>query len=301
MPDNEQRIFITGGTGFVGSALVSALGDRPIRLLVRDRARHQGRETHTIEVVEGDVTDAGSLRETMNGCDTVIHLVAVIEETRGQSFDRVIRLGTEQVVQEAKTAGVRRFVQVSAIGAVNDPALPYQQTKWRAEQAVRASGLDWTVLRPSIIFGPGDGFISLLASVVRQFPITPIVGDGSARFQPVAVDDVAAAVVASLAKPETIGETLELGGPDVLSYAEILELIARQLQIHRRSVHVPIPLMRAVIAVSRLLPRRLRPPITVEQLKMLRLENTAPDSATERLIGRRPKALADNLAYIERR
>ena len=188
---HTPRIFITGGTGFLGSAVVRALGDRPLRLLVRNVAEHRDRESRTIELVEGDVTDSGSLRDAMHGCDTVIHLVGIIEESRNRSFDLVIREGTEKVIAEARAAHLHRFIQISAIGARDDPTLPYQQAKWRAETAVRRSGLDWTILRPSIIFGPGDGFVSVLANLVRRFPVTPIPGDGSARSQPVAVDDVA--------------------------------------------------------------------------------------------------------------
>jgi NADH dehydrogenase len=295
------RIFITGGTGFLGSAVVRALGDRPLRLLVRNIAEYRDRESRTIELVEGDVTDSGSLRDAMHGCDTVIHLVGIIEESRNRSFDLVIREGTEKVIAEARAAHVHRFVQISAIGARDDPTLPYQQAKWRAETAVRRSGLEWTILRPSIIFGPGDGFVSLLANLVRRFPVTPIPGDGSARFQPIAVGDVADAIAATLDHPTTIGQTLEIAGPDVVSYEQLLGIISQQLGLSRRTVHIPMPLMRFVVAASRPLPRRLRPPVTADQLKMLRIDNVSSNSATERLIERPPRSLAGNLGYIQRR
>lgn len=295
-----NRIFITGGTGFVGSALLTALGDRPLRLLVRDIDEHGAQESQQIEVVEGDVTNAGSLRETMNGCSTVIHLVAIIEESGNRSFDQVIRQGTENVINEARSAGVRRFIQMSALGAANLPDFPYHQSKWRAEEAVRASGLDWTIFRPSIIFGPGDGFITTLAGVVRTFPIMPVVGDGRSRFQPVAVEDIAASFLSVLDDPATIGEIFELGGPDVVTYEQLLQLIAHHLGKSRRALHIPVPLMRAVVTMSQPLPKRLRPPVTRDQLKMLALDNATANSATERLIGHPPRALRDNLGYIDR-
>lgn len=294
------RIFITGGTGFVGSALRDALGDTPLRLLVRDIDKQGDHESQHVEVVEGDVTDAGSLRDTMQGCSIVIHLVAIIEETGHQTFDQVIRQGTENVVNEARAAGVRRFIHMSALGAANLAEFPYHQAKWRAEEAVRSSGLDWTIFRPSIIFGPGDGFISTLAGVVRSFPVTPIAGDGQSRFQPVAVGDVAAAFVRAIDDPETIGQTYELGGPDVVTYEQLLGLIARQLGKSRPSIHLPVPLVRFAVAISKPLPKRLRPPVTTEQLKMLALDNTTAHSATEQLIGRSPLSLEGNLDYIHR-
>lgn len=297
---SANRIFITGGTGFVGSALLTALGNRPLRLLVRDIDKHGEHESQHIEVVEGDVTNAGSLRETMSNCSTVIHLVAIIEESGNRTFDQVIRQGTENVINEARAAGVRRFIQMSALGAANKPEFPYHQAKWRAEEAVRASGLDWTIFRPSIIFGPGDGFITTLAGVVRTFPIMPVVGDGRSQFQPVAVEDVAAGFLNALDNPVTIHETLELGGPDVLTYEQLLQLIAQHLGKTRRSLHIPVPLMRAVVTAAQPLPKKLRPPVTRDQLKMLALDNTTSNSATERLIGHPPRSLRENLGYIDR-
>jgi NADH dehydrogenase len=294
------RVFITGGTGFVGSALCEALRDRTLRLLVRNADRHRDRESQRVEIVEGDVTDAGSLRDAMSGCSTAIHLVAIIEETGHRTFDQVIRQGTEHVVNEARAAGVRRFIHMSALGAANRPEFPYHQAKWRAEEAVRSSGLDWTIVRPSIIFGPGDGFISALAGVVRSFPLTPIAGNGASRFQPVAVEDVAGAFVRALDDPSTIGQTYELGGPDIVTYEELLKMVAHALGKSRPVVHVPVPLVRAVVALSRPLPKRLRPPVTAEQLNMLALDNTTAHSATEQLIGRSPRPLTGNLGYIVR-
>ena len=130
--------------------------------------------------------------------------------------------------------------------------------------------------------------------------VTPIPGDGSARFQPVAVDDVADAIAAALDHPDTIGQTLELAGPDVVSYEQLLGVIAQQLGVSRRTVHIPMPLMRFVVAASRPLPKRLRPPVTADQLKMLRIDNVSANPATGRLIGRPPRHLAGNLGYIER-
>jgi len=298
--DRSDRMLITGGTGFVGSEIREALAGRPLRLLVRRRDEWQHLESGQVEVVEGDVTDPGSLRNAIDGCSTVVHLVAIIEESGGQTFDRVIRQGTENVVNEARAAGVRRFIQMSALGAVDDPRFPYQQAKWRAEAAVRASGLDWTIFRPLVVYGPGDGFLSTLAGVVKSFPVTPVVGDGRTRFQPVHVRDVADSFRRAVEDPATIGETYELGGPDVLTYEQLIDLIAKELGVSKPKIHLPVGLMKLVVTASKPLPRRLRPPVTGEQLKMLAIDNSSRQSATEELIGRPPRALADEIGYLRR-
>jgi len=291
-------ILITGGTGFVGSAVVNALAGRPLRLLVRDRAKAGDLPSQEVEIVEGNVTNPGTLPGAVAGCDTVIHLVAIIEESGGENFDSVIRQGTVNVVEAAKSAGARRFIDMSALGAADRPGFGYMQAKWRAEEAVRGSGLAWTIFRPSVIFGPGDGFINALAAVVRSFPVIPVVGDGQTRFQPISVRDVADAFVAAVDDPETAGQTYELGGPDVLTYEQLLDLVAEKLGKHKRKVHMPVGLMKTVVSLSTPLPKSIRPPVTSEQLKMLALDNSTDRSATEHLIGRPPLRLRDGLDYI---
>src|SRR6476661_312946 len=199
------RILITGGTGFVGSEIRKALADRELRLLVRDPS--SVRDAGAAELVRGD-----ALEPAMAGVDAVIHLVAIIEESGDKTFDLVIRQGSENVVTEARNAGVRRLVHMSALGAQPNPAYPYLNAKWGAEQAVRQSGLDWTIIRPSVIFGPRDGFVNVLAGLIRRAPIIPVVGSGESKFQPVAVGEVAAVYRAVLDDPTAIGQTYELDG-----------------------------------------------------------------------------------------
>jgi len=293
--EGRQTVLVTGGTGFVGRSVVAALRDRhEVRVLAR-RA-----DASTVDrVVVGDVTDAASLTTAFAGVDTIVHLVGIIEESRGRTFDAVIHQGTRSVVTAARAAGVERLIFVSAIGAQDDPRYPYHQAKYRAETVVRGSGLATAIVRPSVIFGKGDGFISVLAGVVRRFPITPVVGDGSARFHPIQVDDVAAAIARLVDDPAlTDGSTYELGGGKIYTYAQMLDAIARQLNVRRPRVHVPIGLMKLVVAASAPLPKALRPPVTSEQLKMLTLDNTTANSATALLTGREPVALEDGIAYL---
>src|SRR5215217_935090 len=220
------RVFITGGTGFVGGFIRAALGERPIRLLVRNEAAARKKLNETVELVEGDVTRPETLRGVMDGCDAVIHLVAIITEAGGATFDGVIRGGTEHVVAEARRTGIERIVHMSAMGALNDCGYPYLKAKWDSEQIVRDSGLGWTIFRPSVIFGPGDGFISVLANLVNRAPVVPIAGSGQSKFQPISAKDVALAFERTLSDTATNGQTYELGGPEILTYEQLIDTIA---------------------------------------------------------------------------
>ena len=293
------RILLAGGTGFVGGNLRRALAGHRIRLLVRDRATYQALASDTVELVEGDITDEGSIRGALDGCSTVINLVAIIEESGKRTFDSVIRQGTEHLVNEAKrVGGVERFIQMSALGADNNPRYGYMVAKWRAEQAVKNSGIPWTIFRPSIIFGPGDGFINVLAGLVRSFPIIPVVGSGQSKFQPVAVEEVAESFARAVADPTTIGQTYELGGGKIYTYEQLLDVIAAKLGKRKRKVHVPVGLMMPAVVLAKPLPKALRPPVTEEQLKMLALDNCTDNNATAALIGRPPLRLEDAMDYI---
>ena len=292
------RVFVTGGTGFVGTHLRAALADRPIRLLVRNRSAVTVSMGPGVELVEGDVARAETLRGVMDGCEAVVHLVAVIAEERSATFDGVIRQGTVNTVEEAKRAGVGRFLHMSAMGTRHDPHFGYFEAKWQAEQAVMGSGIPWTIFRPSVIFGPGDEFITTLAQLVKLAPVIPVVGSGRSKFQPVSVDEVAQAFVRALDDPKTAGRKYELGGGKVYEYEQMLDVIATKLGKKKPKVHVPVGLMMPVVELSKSLPKALRPPVTSEQLKMLAVDNCSDASATAELIGRPAMRLEDGIDYI---
>lgn len=291
-------ILLTGGTGFVGGNLRQALASRPLRLLVRDRAPHESFVSDQIEIIEGDVTKPDTLRGVMDGCSAVIHLVAIIAEEGLLTFDRVIRQGTANVVDEAARAGVPRFLHMSAMGTLHDPHYAYYEAKWQAEQAVMASRMLWTIFRPSVIFGPGDEFINTLARLVKLAPVIPVVGTGQSKFQPVAVGDVTRAFVRALDDSATEGQVYELGGGKTYTYEAMLDVIAAKLGKQKRKVHVPVSLMMPIVKLAKPLPKAVRPPVTEEQLKMLALDNASAASATTDLIGRPPVALEDGIDYI---
>ena len=294
----EECIFITGGTGFVGSRITEVLSrNHHVRLLIRPGS-HASLPTG-VESMMGDVTDRESLRGKLEGCTTVVHLVAIIEEHGAATFDSVIRQGTVNILDEAKAAGVKRFIFMSALGAHRDPNYGYHTAKYEAEEAVKASGIDYTIFRPSVIFGEGDGFISVLAGVVKSFPITPIAGTGKAKFQPVQVDDVADCFAKAVNDPEmTSGQTYELGGAKPYTYDEMIDVIAAKLGKKSPKIHVSLLLMKTIVKLSQPLPKALRPPVTGEQLKMLTLDNSTEHSATPELLGREPVALENGIDYL---
>jgi uncharacterized protein YbjT (DUF2867 family) len=292
------RVFIAGGTGFVGGNLVRALGDRPVRLLVRSAAKSGPLKKLNVELVEGDITNPASLAGALDGCDVVINLVAIIKERSGVTFDGVIRQGTENVVAEARRAKPGRFIQMSAMGAQDNPAFPYLDAKWHAEKAVEASGIPYTIFRPSVIFGPGDEFINTLAKLIKSAPVIPVVGSGTSKFQPVNVRDVVDSFVEAIDSDASVNQIYELGGPDILTYEQMLDAIATRLGKQKPKVHVPVSLMKFVVAMTGPLPDALKPPVTSEQLKMLALDNCTDDSATGKLTGRAPAPLAKNIDYI---
>jgi NADH dehydrogenase len=262
-------ILVTGGTGFIGPKVVHELraGERDVRCLVRDRRRGSKLAAWGCELAEGDVTDAASLRAAMRGCDTVVHLVAIITGPR-RDFERIMEQGTRDLVAAAREEGVRRFVLMSALGTTEQTRelTPYFHAKWEMEQAVKASGLEHVIFRPSFVFGRDGGVLPTFKRLARLTPVTPIVGSGEQRIQPIWVEDVAAYFAAAVDKPEAANRTFEIGGPDIVTWNEMWERLKRTLRVRRPSVHVPMGLMRAQAVVLERLPN---PPVTRDQLKMI--------------------------------
>ncbi len=272
-------ILLTGATGFIGPHVVRALRaeDRPVRALVRDSAAAGKLHAWGCETVVGDVTDAESLRQAVEGCDVVVHLVAIINGTPAQ-FDRVMTQGTRSLVAAAKEAGVRRFVLMSALGvdASTKDLVPYYRAKWEMEQTVKASGLEHVIFRPSFVFGPDGGALQQFRRIAKLAPVTPIVGPGTQRIQPIWIDDVAAYFAAALDMPEAANRTFELGGPAIVTWNEFWSRLKQALGQRRPSVHIPFGLMRFQAAVLERLPR---PPVTRDQLAMLAAgDNVATNS-----------------------
>lgn len=269
-----MKIFITGGTGFVGQEVIRQLLEQghQVQALIRKSGALQ--ETERITTVVGDTVRPESLQNAMAGCAAVINLVGIIREfpARGITFERLHHESTRNLLQAAQEQGVRRFLQMSANGTRADAVTGYHKTKWAAEQAVRQSQLEWTIFRPSLIFGPRDQFVNMLAQLIRTLPVVPVMGAGQYRLQPVSVADVAAGFVSALELKESVGQTYHCGGPEAYSYDEVLDLIGKALgKKSVRKLHQPLVLMKPVVALMQSIPQF---PMTRDQLQMLLEGNT---------------------------
>jgi len=273
-----MTVLVTGGTGFIGPHVVHALRvrDVAVRALVRDRGRASRLAAWGAELVEGDVTDAASLRKACEGVDGVVHLVSIIKGSRAD-FERVMTEGTRNLVAAAQQAGVRRFVLTSALGVDerSKDAVPYFGAKWQMERAVEESGLERVVLRPSFVFGRDGGALPVFLRLARFAPVTPVVGDGTRRLQPIWVEDLAEYYALALELPAAAGRAFELGGPDAVTWNEFWMRAKRVLGVRRPSVHVPMGVMRIQAALTERLPGA---PVTRDQLTMLSLgDNVVTD------------------------
>jgi NADH dehydrogenase len=273
-------VLVTGGTGFIGPHVVHTLRARetPVRALVRNPARATRLAAWGADLVGGDVTDPASLHAACEGVDTVVHLVAIIKG-RPQDFERVMAEGTRNVVAAAQQAGARRFVLASALGLDerSKDAVPYFAAKWEMERTVRESGLDHVIFRPSFVFGRDGGVLPTFIRLARLAPVTPVVGSGRQRLQPIWVEDLAEYYSRAIDEAAATNRTFELGGPEAVSWNEFWERLKRVLGVRRPSVHVPVGLMRSQATVTERLPGA---PVTRDQLTMLELgDNVVTDQS----------------------
>ncbi len=270
-------ILVTGASGFVGRHVVRALAEagEQVRALVRNASGAATLDDVECEIARGDVTDAASLRTAVEGCTGVVHLVAILAG-KPADFERVMTQGTAHLLDAARDAGVRRFVQMSALGTSEQTkdTVPYYRAKWAMEEAVRASDLSHAIMRPSFVFGGDGGALPEFARIARLAPVTPVIGSGTQRLQPIWVDDLAHAVTLAVKSGDTL--LVELGGPDVVDWNEFWARLKATLGTRRPALHVPFWLMRPPARVLELLPR---PPVTRDQLRMLQLgDNVVADA-----------------------
>jgi uncharacterized protein YbjT (DUF2867 family) len=264
-----MKVLVTGGSGFVGREIVRQLraaGHTP-------RVLSRGVQTpeHRVEWVHGSVLEPGGLRAACMGCDVVIHLVGIISEYGEQTYERVHTEGTRNLLTAAREAGVPRWIQMSALGSRPGAVARYHRSKWEAEVSVRASGLDWTVFRPSVIYGPGDGFVNLFAAMTRWLPVVPLMGGGGTELQPIAVADVARAFVGAVSGTG-VGREYDLCGPERVTLRALLEKILAATGRRRWLIGLPWWAARTQAAILEwLYPQLLRraPPLNRDQLTML--------------------------------
>ncbi len=302
-----STILVTGASGFVGSYTVPALlaaGHRIVALVrtpaagqvVLDRLLAADRDR--VELRTGDVTQPATLVGALAGVDGVLHLVAIPRDRgNGEELRLVNTEGTRAVVAAMREAGIGRLVHMGAMGVTDDPALHYASSKAKAEALVAASGLDWTILKPSLQFGPGDGFFNIIADLVRMSPgIVPVPGDGRSRFQPISVGDVAEVVVRSFADDSTVGATLDLGGPRYWTYREITREVLTAMGRKRAIVPMPVALIRLVAGTAEAV--RLPFPVATDQLRQLKLDNIGPLDVIPGRFGFQPRPMEGALGYL---
>ena len=304
-----MKVLVTGATGFVGGEIARQLkaAGHSLRVLARNPRAPRVQELVTgcgADVHPGDVLAAASLEGAFQGIEAVIHLVGIISEVGESRFERVHTGGTRNLTTAAQRAGVRRFIHMSALGTRSDAASRYHRSKWAAEEVVRHSGLQFTIFRPSLIYGPRDQFVNLYAKIIRLSPVVPLLGSPSVRFQPVPVEAVAAAFARSLDEPKSLGQTYDLCGPEPLTLAEIVDRILAVLGKRRLKLQVPLVLARCqAVVLEGLFAGLLRkaPPLNRDQLVMLQEDNVGNPQPANELFRLQPVPLQEGIAkYLKR-
>lgn len=296
-------MLVTGAAGFVGMHTCRELVQRgwKVRALVRDAAKGASRlGEQKLELRVGDIRDERALASALDGASAVVHLAAIAIETGKDSYASSNTEATRTLLRQAASAGATRFIYMSQNGASSSSPYEFLRSKGLAEDAVRGSGLRWTALKPSVIFGPQDAFINVLARMIRLSPLVfPIPGGGRARFQPIAVQDVASAIAISLDRDDTIGSAYGLGGPAELSLREMTERILVAMRTQRMLLPVPVAVLRPLVALmQRVVPK---PPVTTGLLDLLSLDNTVPDNEIRRTFGIEPIPFApEEIEYVRR-
>ncbi len=267
-------IAITGAGGFVGRAvLAEALAaGLEVRVIARDPATVRAMSGQkSVEVFHGNVIHAPALAGAFAGVQAVIHLVGIINEWKENTFQRAHVDATVNVLAETKAAGVKRYLHMSALGTRADAVSRYHRTKWQAEEAVRKSGLAWTIFRPSLIYGPGDKSISVLSRMVRRAPVVPVLGDGRSLIQPVAVENVARSFIRALRDDRTVQQTYDLVGPAAFSWNELYDQLLAHHGLRKPKLHLPLPLARLQAVFLEKMFKY--PPFNREQITMSREDN----------------------------
>lgn len=297
-------ILVAGGTGLLGRAIVSALrrDGHPVRVLSRHPEGSPFRDDRGVTAVAGDVRDPATLDAAFAGVDTLVIAVQFpghpVEVPRqGLTYDEYDRKGTEHLVAAATKAGVGRVVYLSGVGVGQGRREEWFVAKDQAEAAVRGSGMTYTIIRPSWVYGPRDRSLNQFARFARLLPFVPLPGPGTAKVQPVHVDDVGTAVALSLRTPAAGNQVIEIGGPQLLSFRQIVRVMLDVMGKRRLVLPTPTPLVKLGAALLYRLPGRLLSPRAVD---FVNADGPADNRALYDVLGFRPRALADGIAYLGR-
>jgi uncharacterized protein YbjT (DUF2867 family) len=276
------RVTVLGASGFIGRSIVKRLAAQGAVIAAVSRHASEARflrpmgDVGQVTLIDADINDDAALAAVLAGADAAVNAVGILFERGKQRFEALHHRLPARLGALAKKDGVRRLVHISAIGADSNSPAAYGRSKAAGEEALRAAFPEATILRPSIVFGPDDSFFNRFAALARVLPALPLIGGGMTRFQPVYVGDVAAATLAGLMREDAMGRVFELGGPEVFTFRELMELLLRE--INRKRLLLPIPFVMAMLEalVLELLPQPL---LTRDQVRMLRRDNVVSPSA----------------------
>jgi len=299
-----MKVLVTGATGFVGREIVRELprAGHETHILTRDGyadGTEAAEKGLSAQIHFGNILNPDSLQRACQGMDAVVHLVGIISEIGENTFENIHTRGTKNVVTAARDAGVKRFIQMSALGTRPNAAARYHQSKWAAEEIVRSSGLDWTIFRPSIIYGPGDQFVNRFAGMARFSPVMPVIGDGKVKLQPIPVGDVAICFVKAINERQSIGQTYDLCGGDVLTLEAVMDAIMDVTGRKRLKLRIPPGLAWFQAAMLEFVFCRLRgkaSPLNRDQLVMLREDNVGNPEPANALFDLKPTGFREGIA-----
>lgn len=294
-------LLITGATGYIGRHLVARLvsqGEHP-RCLVRDINRAKTiLPADKVELVKGDTTQAATVDAAMQDVDTVVHAAFITADRKSQGgnfYNETNVNGTANVVKAAKAVGVQRIIEISGLGTKPDKPGSYMEGRYEAERAVIESGISYTIIRPSVLFGKGAPFIEGLAGLVKTAPVLPLIGGGKTMFQPIYVEDVVTVIVKVLENPQsTSSKIYTIGGPSYYSFTQVFDELTKAMHIHRFKVYAPTPIVGLGAAVMEtVLPK---PPLTKAAMTLFTFDNTTDLNSVERDFGFKPMSFSTYLA-----
>ncbi|MCA1935135.1 MAG: complex I NDUFA9 subunit family protein [Asticcacaulis sp.] len=278
---SSRLVTVFGGSGFVGKQVVRALAQKGWRVRVAVRKPTYAYDLKPlgtvgqIQVVRCDVRKEADVQAALNGASAVVNLVGILYQTPGASFDAVHRAASKAIAEGAAKLGISDFVQMSALGADAKSSSKYASTKGKAEEAVRAAIPAAVIVRPSVIFGPQDGFFTGLAEQIKTFPVMPSIGGGKTKFQPVYVGDVARAIADTLGNPAFAGQTFELGGPETFTFNELIKYVGEEIQSPRALVWMPFAAASLIGLVGDISSLLIKPLLTSDQVLLLQKDNVA--------------------------
>jgi uncharacterized protein YbjT (DUF2867 family) len=293
-------ILITGATGYIGRHLVARLvaqGERP-RCLVRDTRRAATiLAADKVELVQGDTLTPSSLAAAMQGIETVVHaafMTADLKQSAGNHYAETNVQGTKNVIQAAKEAGVRRLIEISGLGTRPDKPGSYMEGRFLAEKMLKESGLDWTIIQPSVLFGKDAPFIKGLADLIRTSPIVPLIGGGKILFQPIYVEDVVTVIMHVLEEPErTKNKTYTIGGPAYISFTQVIDVLLQTM--HKSRLKAPAPMALVGVGAAMMEAVLPKPPLTKAAMALFMFDNTTDLTSVERDFGFTPMSFTKYL------